>query len=132
MNIGTRRVQLEPVVILAAALTITLALAECHGAGAQPPPGADPNSAVGQWFRSLTRADGVNCCSESDCRPAEKGELSDVGGSLSINLNGRLQPVPESKIVWREDNPLGKPIVCRTRAAGWDSTLYCVVPAGGI
>ena len=113
------------------ALTFTAVLLPAL-AYAQPPAGADPNSPIGQWFASLVRSDGVNCCSVSDCLPAAPGELSAAkDGSLVINLNGRPQPVPESKIVWREDNPFGKPIVCRTRGEGWDSTLYCVVPAGG-
>ena len=98
---------------------------------AAPPDGTDPNSPTAQWFRGLVRGDGIECCAESDCRPAAAGELIEKDDGLDILINGEEQKVPESKIVRRDENPVGRSIVCRTRSAQ-SSILYCVVPYSGL
>jgi hypothetical protein len=111
--------------LAAAAIPVVMAAA---GAQAAPPEGADPDSPTGQWFQSLMRLDGMSCCSVSDCRPAAPDELrsSDAAG-LEVRLESAWVEVPEYKIVRRDDNPLGKSIICRNRAE-----VYCVIPYTGL
>ena len=46
------------------------AMALAAGAGADPPPNADP--ALAPWFRSLVQpGTSISCCSVSDCRATE-------------------------------------------------------------
>jgi hypothetical protein len=53
-------------VILLAMMAVPMPL------GAAPPDGADPNSPLGIWYRSLRVPDtGQSCCSVSDCRPVD-------------------------------------------------------------
>ena len=93
-----------------------------------PPEGADPDSPTGQWFQSLVRDDGMSCCSVSDCRPVAADELrTDTTAGLEVRVESVWIEIPEYKIVRRDDNPLGKSIVCRSRAE-----VYCVVPYSGL
>jgi len=111
-------------------LGLSVALAVAGGAQAAPPEGVSADGPTADWFHGLVRDDGIECCANSDCRPAEHGELIDHGDELDIRINGELRSVPESAIVRRPDNPLGKSIVCRTRTE--QSTLYCVIPYTGL
>ena len=56
-----------------------LALLIAGPALAAPPPGADPNSAIGQWVRSLKTREGYSCCDVADCRPTW-ARIGDAGG----------------------------------------------------
>ena len=104
---------------------LLLATAAAHAA---PPAGADPDSPTGQWFRSLVREDGMSCCAESDCRPVAPNELRASGETgLEVRVESKWVEVPEYMIVRRDDNPIGKSIICRSRAE-----VYCVVPYTGL
>src|SRR5215468_6727045 len=85
---------------------------------AAPPNGADPDSPLGQWYKSLQAPHtGKQCCSISDCRPVlarEKNGRWEVylENALSETLelgNGRWVTVPEDVILKRE-NLDGRPI----------------------
>src|SRR5579883_409625 len=93
-------------------------------AQAAPPEGADPDSPTGQWFQNLVRDDGMSCCAVSDCRPVGPDELRSSGSTgLEMRIESVWKEVPEYMIVRRGDNPLGKSIICRSRAE-----VYCVIP----
>jgi hypothetical protein len=63
-----------------------LALVLASPAPGQPPPGADPFSPLGLWYRSLTTPyNGGSCCSVADCRPVE-ARL--VGEGWQIHVDG--------------------------------------------
>ncbi len=108
--------------VIAVSVIILSALAH-----AQPPAGADPDSPTGQWFKALVRDDGMSCCEISDCRPAGPGDLRANGDGLEVKLESKWEDVPEYKIVRREDNPIGKSIICKG-----PSEVYCVVPYSGL
>jgi hypothetical protein len=111
--------------LVAAAFLLLLAAATSQAA---PPEGADPDSPTGQWFQSLARMDGMSCCAVSDCRPAAPDELrSNSESGLEVRVESAWVEVPEYKIVRRDDNPLGKTIICRAHAE-----VYCVVPYTGL
>jgi len=75
----------------------------------QPPPGADPNSPLGLWYRSLTAPlSGASCCSIADCRPVEARW---VGEGWEIYVNDVWIAV-SPYVVLRRDNPDGRPIAC--------------------
>ena len=110
---------------------LVLAVGYCRG-NAAPPEGTDPTSPIAQWFGTLRNPGGQLCCGlDIDCRQAEKGEIIDRNGELYIFLNGQVQKIDQDKIVSRPDNPLGATYVCRSRH-NTISTLYCVIPFGGL
>jgi hypothetical protein len=75
----------------------------------EPPPGADPNSPLGLWYRSLTVPyGGHSCCSVADCRPVE-ARL--VGEGWQVQFDGAWIKVPPY-VVLKRDNPDGRPIAC--------------------
>jgi hypothetical protein len=86
----------------------------------QPPAGADPNSPLGLWYRSLTAPySGGSCCSVADCRPVE-ARL--VGEGWEIRVRGIWIEVPPS-VVLKRDNPDGRPIACI-----FAGDILCFVP----
>jgi hypothetical protein len=86
----------------------------------EPPPGADPNSPLGLWYRSLTTPySGSSCCSVADCKPVE-ARL--VGEGWEIHVNGVWIKVPPY-VVLKRDNPDGRPIACLRR-----DVIFCFVP----
>jgi hypothetical protein len=88
-----------------------------------PPDGADPDSPIGQWFKSLRQPDtGLICCSIADCRPIEYRIAVD---HYEVAIDGRWVSVPPEKVVHRE-NPTGHAILCRGPAS---SVIFCFVPA---
>jgi len=112
---------------LLAAATIALILGSA-AACAAPPEGADPDSPTGRWFKSLVRDDGMSCCSVSDCRPAGPDELRATdSSSLEVRVESHWVEVPEYKIVRRDDNPIGKSIICRAALE-----VFCVIPYAGL
>jgi hypothetical protein len=85
-------------------------------ARAAPPPGADPNSELSQWFRSLHDESGKSCCSLADCRPTEYRQLGDHYEVL-VDKKWDIDPpqwvaVPPSKILNQIDNPTGRGVLC--------------------
>jgi len=87
-------------------ILLLLAIARSHAA---PPEGADPNSPLGLWYRSLhvPHSDAL-CCSISDCRPVEARAQD---GHWQIKLGRNWRDVPEDRVL-RMDNPDGRPIAC--------------------
>jgi hypothetical protein len=104
------------VVVLAAAV-----LCGSTASGA-PPDGADPNSPLGVWYRSLQAPDGKSCCSIADCRPID-ARL--VGEHWEIRTEMGWQEVPPDRVL-RWENPDGRPIACRSLGL-----VLCFVPPAG-
>ncbi len=93
-------------------------------AHAAPPPGTNP--AFAQWFNSLQRPDGGgSCCSiDSDCRVTE---FRRAGDHYQARYAGAWIDVPESAIVHRRDNPLGRAVLCAMNS-GSHVHIFCFVP----
>lgn len=89
---------------------------------AAPPDGADPNSPLGAWYRSLQAPDGKSCCSIADCRPID-ARL--IGEHWEIRTEMGWQEVPPDRVLRRE-NPDGRPIACRSLGL-----VLCFVPPAG-
>jgi hypothetical protein len=85
-------------------------LATIYVAHAEPPPGADPNSPVAQWYRSLMVPGTTNqsCCSVSDCRPVEARQTPN---GWEVEIDNAWRPVP-APVVLRRTNEDGRPIAC--------------------
>ncbi|MEW6767961.1 MAG: hypothetical protein AB1342_08015 [Pseudomonadota bacterium] len=94
---------------------------------ALPPDNADP--AMAPWFKSLRQPEtGAECCSISDCRPAEvrhdnQGYEVRIDQSWNISAVFWLR-VPAERILENRDNPTGKAVLCFTPEAG----ILCFVP----
>jgi hypothetical protein len=85
-----------------------------------PPSGADPNSPLGLWYRSLTTPlSGASCCSVADCRPVD-ARL--IGEGWEIHVNGVWIPV-SPYVVLKRNNPDGRPIACLR-----PGIILCFVP----
>ena len=88
-------------------------------AAGQPPLGADPNSPLGLWFRSLTQPySGRSCCSIADCRPVE-ARLA--GDGWEIRVGGRWLAVSQLAVLKR-DNPNGRPSPVSTQTTSFASS----------
>jgi hypothetical protein len=92
------------------------------GLAAQPD-GADPNSPLGSWYRSLRSPDGVSCCSIADCRPIDARLVAEHWEILVPEFG--WQVVPADRVLKRE-NPDGRPIACRSYGR-----VLCFVPPAG-
>ncbi len=86
---------------------------------AEPPPGADPNSPIAHWFRSLHRkGDGFPCCSLADCREVSaraqpNGRWAILASKASFdNGDDQWHEVPPDRVVTGVKNPLGNPVAC--------------------
>jgi hypothetical protein len=94
---------------------------------AQPPPGADPNSEIGRWFKSLKSIKGVPCCDVSDCR---RVEARLVNGYYEALIDGLWSRVPD-EVITNVRNHIGEYIACYSY---YDVTrdppphFYCFVP----
>lgn len=103
------------------------ALAATLSASAQPPPGADPNSDMGKWFKSLKSNKGLPCCDVSDCR---RVEARLVNGYYEALIDEEWARVPDDKITPVE-NPTGRYIACYTYYDGSRDPppyFFCFVP----
>jgi len=94
--------------LIAPALVLLLA---GFSAWAAPPPGADPNSALSAWFRSLQNAKGEFCCSVSDCRRPFAWRQQASGYQVQATKDGPWLDVPPDNILRRE-NLLGDAVAC--------------------
>lgn len=91
-----------------------LALMLGGAAMAAPPEGADPNSALGRWLRSLRNVHGYGCCDTADCRRTMV-RLGDAGGVEAWIGRDEYGPgapdawmvVPAIEVRSREDRPVG-------------------------
>src|SRR5262249_51115096 len=113
----------RPPLLLASLLLLTTAFS----ASPQPPPGADPNSEIGKWFKSLKSNKGLPCCDVSDCR---RVQARLVNGYYEALIDEQWARVPDDKIT-NIENPIGQYIACYTYyEASRDSPplFYCFVP----
>ena len=87
------------------ALVVSLAtLTAALSVSAQPPPGADPNSDIGKWFKSLKNKQGTSCCDVSDCRRVEARLVS---GYYEALIDQQWSRVPD-EAVRHVQNPIGQ------------------------
>lgn len=110
--------RLETAIVLSLLVATTLV-------EASPPPGADPNSEMGQWFQSLRQpGTGTSCCSLTDCRMVDYRAGPAGYEVLLPNATAGFKwvPIPTDKII-RVRNPTGRPVVC----ARPDLTILCFV-----
>lgn len=109
-----------------AALLLPLLLASA--AYAKPPPGADPESPLGQWYNSLHQPnDGISCCSLADCRPVEMKLGGNhywvfIGEQFESGPNKWIE-VPDEAVLHVPNNA-GQPVACWSPVSG----LLCFVP----
>jgi hypothetical protein len=83
-----------------------LVLGLIFSASAQPPQGADPNSEMAKWFKSLRNNQGVPCCDISDCR---RVDARIVNGHYEALIDEQWATVPDETIKTVE-NPIGQHI----------------------
>ena len=76
-----------------------------------PPPGADPNSEIGLWFRSLENSKGENCCSVADCRRPFAWRHTGTGYEVQAVAGSPWIAVPPENILRRE-NLIGDAVAC--------------------
>ena len=81
------------------------------GAWAASPPGADPNSELSAWFRSLQNAKGEFCCNVADCRKPYAWRQQATGYQVQAAQEGPWLDVPADNILRRE-NLLGDAVAC--------------------
>ncbi len=78
---------------------------------AAPPLGADLNSPLAMWYRSLNNAKGENCCSVADCRrPYAWTRIDDVYQVQMVAHTPWLRVPPEN--VLRRENEAGDAVAC--------------------
>jgi hypothetical protein len=91
---------------------------------AAPPDGADPNSPLGIWYRSLkVPGTGQSCCNVSDCRPVDAAWIE--GDHWRARIGDQIIDIPANRVLSRE-NPDGRGILCRSV---WE--VLCFVPPSG-
>lgn len=103
-----------------------VALAVTLAASAQPPQGADPNSEIAKWFKSLKNGRGLPCCDISDCRHVE-ARLTN--GHYEAFVDDRWSKVPDDTIR-NIENRTGQYIACYSYYdyPGQSPQFYCFVP----
>jgi hypothetical protein len=91
---------------------------------AAPPDGADPNSSLGTWYRSLkVPGTGQSCCNVTDCRPVDAAWIE--GDHWRARIRDEVIDIPANRVLSRE-NPDGRAILCRST---WE--VLCFVPPSG-
>lgn len=104
-----------------------LILASTLSASAQPPPGADPNSEMAKWFKSLKSKEGSFCCDISDCR---RVEARLVNSYYEVLLYDEWYRVPDSAVI-HVANPTGQYIACfypNEYSEKFSPYFFCFVP----
>lgn len=82
-------------------------------AWAAPPPGADPNSPLATWLRTMRDRHGIGCCDSADCRrtairPAGDGVEAWIGKEqFGDAAPDEWRPIPAAELRSREDRPAG-------------------------
>lgn len=113
-----KRRGIDPKTYRNAAILATALLIHSFNAKAEPPPGVNLESQTSKWYQSLFNKAGENCCSKADCRPAA---VRPIGSgweafidkrSFGPNAPDDWVRAPEKAMVYREDNPTGRNIVC--------------------
>lgn len=105
---------------------IAIAMAVAMGARAAPPVGADLNSPLAQWYKSLHAPTGGACCGIADCRPVQARRAED---HWEILIGTHWESVPEGRVLRRQGNMDGRPIACLGMVDdGLDETIVCFIP----
>jgi hypothetical protein len=105
-------------------MILIAALAAATPLAAAPPDGADPNSSLGTWYRSLkVPGTGQSCCNVTDCRPVDSAWIE--GERWHARIGDRIIDIPADRVLSRE-NPDGRGILCRSV---WEA--LCFVPPSG-
>lgn len=118
-------------VVIALSLVCVL-LALLGPAVAAPPAGADPDSPVAAWYRSLRSEADIPCCSLADCRNVPSRWASDhfeafIGATVfGEDAPDKYLPVP-AKAVLHLRNPTGDAVACYH-----SGEILCFVPGPGI
>jgi hypothetical protein len=106
-------------------------------ARAEPPPGADPNSATARWVHTLKDHRGWGCCDLADCRPTVM-RLDDEG-HVRVWI-GKDQYGPGAPDAWE---PVTAEVLEGTTASGpapdahtwacwYNGKVQCLLPGGGL
>lgn len=104
---------------------------------AAPPPGADPNSPIARWIRTLTAPDGRLCCSSWDCRRTAL-QFNDDGTRWAWIGKDQFGPnAPDdwrqiSERVWLETKADGDPPDGRAYVCFWGGEVKCARSASGL
>jgi hypothetical protein len=85
-----------------------LVLGLIFSASAHLPQGADPNSEIAKWFKSLRNSQGLPCCDISDCR---RVDARMANGHYEARIDEQWATVPDETIKDIE-NPTGQYIAC--------------------
>lgn len=93
--------------VTAAAFAMGVAMA-AHG---EPPAGADSDSVVGQWFKSLkVPGSTASCCDVSDCRPTDY-RMGQEG--YEVPWNNEWLKIPNQLVIKNKPNLVGRGVWCR-------------------
>jgi hypothetical protein len=104
--------------------TCVTALAVTFAASAHPPEGAEQNSPIAKWFKSLRNNHGLSCCEISDCRPVEARLMN---GYYEALIDNRWFRIPDETIN-NVGNPTGQYIACYSYHDDFSPNFYCFVP----
>jgi len=79
-----------------------------------------------EFYRSLTQpGTGMSCCthegSQRDCWPTDRWRIK--GDRYEVEIDGAWVEVPPAVVLVRNDNPVGRAILCHRGA-----TIYCFLP----
>ncbi len=102
-------------VLILAAMTALFVVGVIAVAHSRPPENADP--ALAPWFEGLRTPEGAGCCSIADCRAVEyriKGDHYEalIGKQYGDDVEPHWEPVPDERILQRQDNPTGRAVAC--------------------
>src|SRR6266404_2083103 len=91
------------------------------------PQGADPNSEIAKWFKSLRNSQGLPCCDISDCR---RVDARMANGHYEARIDEQWATVPDETIKDIE-NPTGQYIACYRyleSSRDFPPNFYCFIP----
>ena len=102
---------------------------------AAPPPGANPDSDIARWIKTLRDPGGALCCSAADCRRTQIERRDDgtrwawVGrDEFGANAPDRWMPITER--VWNLTTADGPPPDGRAWVCFWGGQVRCAIGAG--
>lgn len=106
-------------ILLVAALTII----SFHGLAA-PPEGANPDSPIAKWYKSLSLPNGNNCCSIADCRQVT---YRFGKNDYQVLIDNKWVDVPNKVVLHNKENITGSAVACYQFDSGVPEIL-CFVP----
>ena len=85
---------------------------------AAPPSDLSPNPVLSEWFKSLRQpGTSMPCCSVSDCRRVDYRITDD--GTYEVRIEGSWYKVPNTVILRRKGNAVGRAVACYTMIFGY-------------